>query len=234
MSDMKSNSIGPNMTLGTIVTQFPGVAPQLEKLGLDYCCHGERTLKDAANEAGLDVEEIAKELTSQNGGKTSEQWAQMDPSQLVDHIENIHHKYLWEELPRITALVDKIVSVHGANHSELFKVQSIFNTLRADFEPHLTIEEEQLFPKIRELYSSNKDAKTDSPQVRNQISELVLEHETVGELLEQLREVTSNFQTPPDGCATYAQCYSALSTLESDTHLHVHKENNVLFPTVLA
>ena len=41
-------------------------------------------------------------------------WTTMAADALVDHLEATHHRYLWDELPRVTALVDKIVSVHGA------------------------------------------------------------------------------------------------------------------------
>ena len=153
---------------------------------------------------------------------------------MVDHIETVHHRYLWAELPRITALVDKIVTVHGERHPELAEVQRLYTELRADLEPHLAREEQELFPMIRQLAAT-----TDGPQVDNraltaQIEALASEHETVGDLLDELNRVTSGYATPADGCASYAACYRALADLEADTHLHVHKENNVLFPAVRA
>ena len=35
---------------------------------------------------------------------------------------------------------------------------------------------------------------------------------------------------PDDGCASYEALYRRLEHLEEDTHVHIHKENNMLFP----
>jgi regulator of cell morphogenesis and NO signaling len=226
--------IDASMTLGDIVTLHPSLAADLERRGLDYCCHGDRTLADAAREAGLDARTVAEELSAAPGGEPAADWATLGPVELVDHIETVHHRYLWAELPRISALVDKIVTVHGDRHPELAEMQRLYNELRADFEPHLTLEEQELFPMIRRFAATTDRPAADRRALAAQIEVLAAEHETVGGLLEDLNRVTSGYTTPTDGCASYAACYRALADLESDTHLHVHKENNRLFPAVRA
>ena len=47
-------------------------------------------------------------------------------------------------------------------------------------------------------------------------------------------ETRDVYRPPADGCASYEACFAAMAELEADTHLHIHKENNVLFPVVLA
>ena len=141
--------IDPSMTLGEIVTLRPSLAADLERRGLDYCCHGGRTLAEAAREVGLDAQTVADELSAAPAGEPAADWASLAPAELVDHIESLHHRYLWAELPRVSALVDKIATVHGERHPELADVQRLFTELRADLEPHLAREEQQLFPMIR-------------------------------------------------------------------------------------
>jgi regulator of cell morphogenesis and NO signaling len=224
----------PSMTLGEIVTSRPRLASELERLGLDYCCHGGRTLADAALEAGLDGWSVAGELSAICPDAPAAGWASLRPSDLVDHIEAVHHRYLWAELPRLSALVDKISMVHGARHAELTEVRRIFAALRADFEPHLTREEQVLFPSIRRLDGTGDRSSVEVHELEAQMEALADEHESVGELLDELRRVTAGYAVPDDGCTSYAAAYAALAALESDTHLHVHKENNVLFPLVRA
>jgi regulator of cell morphogenesis and NO signaling len=226
--------IDPSMTLGEIVTRRPSLAADLERRGLDYCCHGGRTLSDAAGDAGLDPRAVADELSAAHPDEPPAEWAALDPAELVDHIEAVHHHYLWAELPRISALVDRIVAVHGDRHPELTEMQRLFTELRADLEPHLVQEEQELFPLIRRLSPKPAGLSSGTPEVRARIAALAGEHESVGALLDELNRVTSGYTTPADGCATYAACYRALAELEADTHLHVHKENNVLFPATLA
>ena len=222
--------IDPSMTLGDIVTLHPSLAGDLERRGLDYCCHGGRTLAVAASEAGLDPDTVADELSAVHADEPAAAWASLGPGELVDHIEAVHHRYLWSELPRIAALVDKITSVHGERHPELADVRRLFTELRVDLEPHLAREEQELFPRIRRLADASDLPQSERDAIATQIDALAGEHETVGELLDELRSVTSDYSTPADGCASYTACYRALADLEADTHLHVHKENNLLFP----
>lgn len=228
------NTVNPSMTLGEIVTLYPSLAADLERRSLDYCCHGARTLAAAAVEAGVDPQTVADELSAVRVDEPPAAWTSLGPADLADHIESVHHRFLWAEIPRISALVDKIVTVHGDRHHELAEVQRLFAELRADFEPHLVREEQVLFPMIRHLSAPADQSSPDLEQFAEQIEVLATEHETVGALLEELRRLTGGFVTPADGCASYTTCYRALADLEADTHLHVHKENNVLFPAAQA
>lgn len=224
--------IDPAMTLGDIVTLHPSLAAELERLGLDYCCHGARTLAESADEVGLDPRVVADELSAARVDEPPAAWASLGPADLIDHIETVHHGYLRAELSRINALIDKIVTVHGERHPELAEVQHLYNQLRADLEPHLVREEQVLFPEIRRFAAASPGQRADIAELAEQFDQLADEHETVGGLLEQLRAVTGGYAAPEDGCATYVACYRALAELEADTHLHVHKESNVLIPAL--
>lgn len=216
--------IDPQVTLGDLVTSRPGLARELERLGLDYCCHGNRSLTDAATQAGLDPTEVISKLDAVEVPGEPAEWASLSLAALADHVQETHHKYLWEEMPRVSQLVDKIAEVHGSRHPELADVQATWTKIRVEFEPHLRREELRDFPAIRHL-----DDKPD-PELPDRLKALIEEHDEVGELLDHLREITNGFEVPADGCNTYRMTYTALAELESDTHMHVHKENNVLFP----
>ena len=124
--------------------------------------------------------------------------------------------------------------MHGTRHPELAGVHTSYRELRHDLEPHLDTEERILFPMIRELAVASTISEHARRSLAEPIGELAIEHERVGELLARLRMLTVGYATPDDGCASYRALYDALAALEADTHLHVHKENNVLFPAVLA
>lgn len=230
------NRFDPSMTLGEIVTLAPSLAAELERHGLDYCCHGSRTLEVAASEIGLDPQAVADQLSATGCDAAPAPWAALTPAALVDNIESVHHRYLWDALPRLVALSDKIASVHGDRHPELLDVQRLVGELRAELEPHLRREERVLFPGLRQLDGAGDETGVAPDKVGRAVVDVVdefeSEHEAVGELLAELRQVTGGFAIPADGCASYAACYQGLAELEADTHLHVHKENNVLFPAV--
>ena len=153
--------------------------------------------------------------------------------QLADHIEQTHHAYLHTELPRLSTLVAKVVDVHGARHPELAGVAATYEDLRADLEPHLLKEERMLFPMIRELAASAERPQFHCGSLQNPIAVMLAEHDRAGELFTQLRAQTDEYRAPDDGCASYRMLFAGLAEVEADTHLHIHKENNVLFPAVL-
>ncbi|HEX4983051.1 MAG TPA: hemerythrin domain-containing protein, partial [Ilumatobacteraceae bacterium] len=112
-------------------------------------------------------------------------------------------------------------------------VAACYEEARSDLEPHMSKEEQVLFPMIRELATASSAPSFHCGTLRNPISVMMREHDAVGELLAQLRQLTNGYVPPADGCASYVACYAALAELEADTHLHIHKENNLLFPLVL-
>jgi regulator of cell morphogenesis and NO signaling len=220
-------------TLATIVDANPGAARILERHHLDYCCGGRRTLDDACTQLGIDAATVRAELDAAAATAPAD-WTSLGVSELVDHIEGTHHRYLHEELPRLHALTDKVVGVHAGRHPELTDVATAYAELRADLEPHLMKEEQVLFPMIRELAVASTEPSFHCGSIANPIKMMMLEHDQTGELLARLRDLTADYSVPDDACGSYRALYDGLAELEADTHLHVHKENNVLFPAVLA
>jgi regulator of cell morphogenesis and NO signaling len=110
-------------------------------------------------------------------------------------------------------------------------VRRLVADVRADLEPHLHKEERVLFPAIAAL----AEGLTDFPfgSVAQPIHMMVIEHDRAGELLALLRGATDDYRVPADGCASYRSLYERLAALEFDTHVHIHKENHVLFPAAL-
>ena len=134
-------------TLGDLVAANSAAARILDGFGLDYCCHGDRTLADACAAGGIDPAAVAAELAVLDvEGDTT--WTTLDPPSLAKHVVATHHRYLWEELPLLEALAAKVLGVHGERHPELSEVHELIMALRADLEPHLLKEERVLFPAI--------------------------------------------------------------------------------------
>ena len=219
-------------TLADLVTAAPATARVLERHHLDYCCGGGQSLRTACAAAGVDPDSVLAEIDALAAGPEAD-WTSLSPTELVDHIESTHHAYLHEEMGRLSALAAKVLAVHGERHPELVGVAETYAALRADLEPHLAKEERVLFPMIRELDAAATPPSVPRASVADPIRVMVREHDRAGELLARLRTLTNGFAPPADACASYRALYVALEELEADTHLHVHKENNVLFPAVL-
>jgi regulator of cell morphogenesis and NO signaling len=222
--------IDPDRTLGDLVAERPARSRVLEQLHLDYCCGGRRTLGEAATAAGLDPAAVAIQLAEVTDTTDVEVDA-LDPVGLVDHIVATHHAYLHEELPAIDALAEKVRGAHGARHPELAEVARLVHELRLDLEPHLGKEETVLFPAIGHLVAGDQAVPMPLDQP---IRVMLAEHEQAGDLLAALRSASGDYVVPADACNSYRSLYDRLEELEADTFRHIHLENNVLFPAVLA
>ncbi|WP_420174281.1 iron-sulfur cluster repair di-iron protein [Luteococcus sp. OSA5] len=224
--------IATSTTLGDLVAQDMRRARILEQYGLDYCCNGQRSLAQAAETAGLDADRLAHELDLPEA--PADQPAQpLANAALAHDIVDTHHAYLWQEMPRLQALVDKVFQVHGEKHPELARVREAYTAAVADLEPHLTKEERVLFPAISKLEKAQAPVAFPFGSLANPIRQMMSEHDVAGDLFKEMRELTDGF-TPPEGaCNSYRAMLTGLDEMERDLHLHIHKENNVLFPQVL-
>jgi regulator of cell morphogenesis and NO signaling len=231
------SSIDNDTLLSDLVNCYPSLTRELERLEIDYCCGGSHTLAQACASRGLDETAVTAELSAIVDGETptaaeaAVPWHAMGLVQLVDHIEAVHHVRLWTELGRLSSLLDTVTRVHGERHPELAEVRLSFRALRAELEPHLHDEETRLFPSIRRLATAAATASVPAGLLGD-VEQLELDHAHTGDLLEHLRRLTGAYAVPADGCGTYRACFDGIAELEGDLHLHVHKENNVLFPAV--
>ena len=227
-------NIRSDMSLGDLITGYPSLARVLEHRGFDYCCGGRQTIADVCQGRGLDPEAFITEIAGEVTDSQAEAWAEMDVVTLIDHLEATHHSYLKQELPRLTSLIEKVEAVHRTQHPELTDIARCYGALRADLEPHLQKEEQILFPMVRELATSVTALGFHCGSLQNPISVMTAEHQRAGQLLDQLSDLTNYYQPPDDACKSYRACFIGLAELNADTRLHIHKENNVLFPAVVA
>jgi regulator of cell morphogenesis and NO signaling len=218
-------------TLGDLVAEVPARAAVLDRLGLDYCCHGDRPLAVACETAGIPVDAVTAELAGLGGAADTRDYPD-DPAALADHIEAVHHGYLHRELPELVTLAEKVAGVHGERHPELDDVRRLVIEVQSELDPHLQKEERVLFPAVRALAAGQGEFTFGT--IGNPIRMMAAEHDRAGELLADLRSVSGGYRVPDDGCASYRSLYERLEHLEADTHRHIHLENNVLFPAALA
>jgi len=230
------NTLETTTTVGQLVAERPSRSRVFERHGIDFCCGGGQTLAEACSKRGLDPNQILSELEDADASTAETEiadWSSAPLADLIDHILGTHHAYLRNELPRLSAMVLKVAEVHGERHPELARVQSIFATLRQELVSHMMKEEQILFPGIKMLEGTADDIAVPFCGVQGPVRVMILEHENAGDALGQLRALTGDYTAPDDGCNTYRAMLDGLRELEADLHMHIHKENNILFPRAL-
>ena len=226
--------IRKDYSLGEVVTVYPAVVKKFNDMELDYCCGGNKSLELALKEKGVDVDKFVEDLNKEFKEFKFENsqyvdWREKSSEELINHIVEIHHAETFRLLKEIDPLMVKVFKVHFSHDPELLmKVHSLFGKLKCELEEHLLKEENILFPLMIK-YDQAKD-KEEKKEIEGDIRIIVNEHEAAGDILKELAEVTDDYKVPEWGCISFKLLYDYLHDLEKDLFIHIHKENNILFP----
>ena len=210
-----------------------------KKYDLDFSCGGKKTVKEACAEKGMDVTKIEQELQvlDKSSHSHSIPYHEWNLNFLIDYIVNTHHRYIRKNLPEIALNANKVKKVHGARHPALDQVYDIIKKINSALLLHLQNEETILFPGIKELVTTshepNQRKAVDDPKIGQVIKAHEQDHQTFTENLREIRVLTGSYALPEDACNSFAVLYRQLEEFEVDAHLHIHLENNILFPKVL-
>jgi regulator of cell morphogenesis and NO signaling len=219
-------------TLGDIVSRDFRAAAIFDRYGLDYCCGGLRTLREGCQKRGVNLDRVVSELEALD--PTSRDTPPQDAATLIAYIVSRHHTYVRDAMPTIQRHLAKVAAVHGATHPELSLIEATFSKVAAEMSLHMIKEERVLFPYILALDDAVSHNGPPPPDmfgtVQNPIRMMEMEHEEAGDGIASIRDLTHGYRPPDDACSTYLTVLRELEAFEKDLHVHVHLENNVLFP----
>lgn len=235
-------TVAIDKTVRELALENPASTRVFEKLGIDYCCGGNRSLREACQSANLQLDQVQASLEAAdqatNVTQKDRDWQVGPLASLIEHIQRTHHKYTREEIARLCPLFDKVCSVHGNNHPELLQVREIFQGLAQELTSHLMKEEMILFPYIFRMESAAAGngavARAPFGSVQNPVSMMEHEHDSAGNALRAMNQATNGYSAPDGACVSYQTLYRALAAFEADLHQHIHLENNILFPRAVA
>jgi regulator of cell morphogenesis and NO signaling len=220
-------------TVGEIVANDFRAASIFKEAGIDFCCGGNKSIAEACKEKNADESRLIQQLEalSQTPVAGAMNFKEMELGFLSDYIVNTHHKFVLKNLPELVFYTKKIAEVHGGHHPELIEVESLFTRINEELIQHLKNEEEVLFPAIKEA-EKNASAEVKSTIV-SEIMRMQDEHEFAGGAMDKINVLTQNYLIPSDACNTYRVSLKLLEQFEDDLHIHVHLENNILYPKAL-
>lgn len=222
------------LKIAEIVTEDIRTAEVFKSVGIDFCCGGNQNLEEACKMQSINLEALKTSLANvkSDTSNMAHNYKEWNVDFLADYIVNTHHKTVLRLLPQIVDYTQKIAEVHGDNHPELLEIDTLFAQINTELIQHLENEEEVLFPAIKEqLKGENDKAKA---TIISEITRMTGEHEFAGGAMDHINKISQNYKIPEDGCNTYKVAYKLLEEFEDDLHVHVHLENNILYPKALA
>ncbi len=229
---MKNND---SKTVAEFVTKNIKTADVFKKHGIDFCCGGGVTIKEACKKSAVDFDTLITELNLvESTNSLLNDYNKWELDFLIDFIQNTHHKYVDENLTLLKQYVDKVAQAHGDNHPEIFEIQELIHVVSDELTTHMKKEELLLFPFIKKLVRAKREhTKIEKPyfdSVNNPIQMMEEDHDHAGDIFKRISKLTNAYQTPEDACNTFKALYAKLKEFEDDLYQHVHLENNILFP----
>lgn len=226
------------ISVGELAAQDYRKVEVFKKYGIDFCCGGKKSLSKVCLEKGISQEQLERELHQAEISTKlpSQDFNTWDIGFLADYIVQTHHKYVAQAMAPIFEYTQKVARVHGHQHPEVVEAASLFVKVMDEINPHMMKEENILFPFIKKLAEANKTGQSiQSPfgTIRNPVNMMEHEHDAVGELMQKIRTVTTNYTVPEDACNSFRYAYAKLQEFEADLHQHIHLENNILFPKAI-
>ncbi len=229
-------SIDTSNTVADIVKEDIRTAHVFKKHGIDFCCGGGKELGKVCDAKGIDFKELVAELDQsiknmEQGEHSYDEWS---PVVLADHIEAVHHAYLKENLPILMEYSKKVAHVHGGGvgHEYLVEMWKEVEALSMELLQHLQKEEMVLFPWIREMGTESGGPDHCGGDISMPIKVMLMEHDNAGDALKRIRTLSNDYTLPEYACNTWQAYFHLMEEIEDDTHLHIHLENNILFPKV--
>lgn len=222
-------------TVAEFVTKNIKTADVFKKHGIDFCCGGGVTIKEACKKSAVDFDTLITELNLvESTNSFLNDYNKWELDFLIDFIQNTHHKYVDENLTLLKQYVDKVAQAHGDNHPEIFEIQELIHVVSDELTTHMKKEELLLFPFIKKLVRAKREhTKIEKPyfdSVNNPIQMMEEDHDHAGDIFKRISKLTNAYQTPEDACNTFKALYAKLKEFEDDLYQHVHLENNILFP----
>lgn len=229
------------LTVGEIVSQNIAYAKVFQTHGIDFCCGGDILLLEAVKMVGVNIKELVRDLNAVNTSDTVivralnfDAWS-LDL--LIDYIFKFHHNYIKTEGNKIYELIGKVVKAHGNTDPHLREVQSLFAASLVDLNEHLAKEENILFPFIMEILNTHQRGASlpefHCGSIENPIRVMEQEHNDEGARFRVISELTNSYSIPPHACASYKLVLEELKQFEDNLHIHIHVENNILFPKAI-
>lgn len=231
--------ISENKIIGELVAEDYRTASVFKSYGIDFCCNGNRSIGQVCEANKIEQSDIISKLEGalQNSDNSTTDYKSWPLDLLADYIEKKHHRYAETKIPEIKSYLNKIVNVHGRQHPELVEIETLFLQSAGELSMHMKKEELILFPYIRKMVQAeqhnDKPVKPHFGTIENPVAMMKHDHDTEGDRFRKIAALSNQYTLPMGACNTYRVAFALLKEFEDDLHLHIHLENNILFPKAI-
>ncbi|AHM62701.1 iron-sulfur cluster repair di-iron protein [Flammeovirgaceae bacterium 311] len=230
----------PEPTVGDLAARDFRMARVFQQLGIDYCCNGKKTVEESCLQAGVEPQKIWEHYqnAAKEAGEEAHDFRKWKAGFLANYILNTYHSYVKENTSSLYGQALELTEQEGPHQAAYQALAVRLKHFFAYLKDHLQREEQELYPLISTLMAAGKRKRRMVvpivPPVKNRVKALEEEHALLGEELKRFRALTREYAIPAQSCNKCETFYNRLQAFENDLIQHIHLENNILFPKVIA
>lgn len=226
-----------NQKIGDLAIESFSFIQLFQKYKVDFYCEGSLMLKEALNNAEIDVDMFLKESTELQFQKNHLYNVKIDQwplDLLADYIQKTHHRFTDQILVDIKNGVNEYLSDKQKVDDTILTFKEQIELLAKELGGHMKKEELILFPYIRKMIATRGAmVKPRFESVGNPIDMMIHEHNKAFLLLKNIRLIFNNYEINDMDSIKMNEIKLLMSDLDHDLTLHLHLENNILFPKVI-
>ena len=232
-------NITPDSSVAELVKLNFRTAQIFQANEIEYCCEADKSISDVCKESEVNQEQLIRQLEYLISQKKpdSQYLNNLDLNEICNYIVKRHHAYVRENIPFLKKNFEKLLKMHNQQYHELSKILELLNDFTEDFTIHMKKEEILLFPFIQGLESAKKEKSTLPRSPFRSISDPIVmmmdEHQHEGQVFDKICELYADLRMAVNSCTTYEVTLRQLKDFEDDLHMHIHIENNILFPKAI-
>lgn len=226
-------------TLTGIIDQYPGATGVLDRYEIDYSGNGNCTLSELFEGNAMRLFEVVREIytVSEQVEKTMPGSGPSDLTigDLCNYIIEEYHSYVKSVLPAMLVHGYQVAQAFGSIYAELDQIKKHLTMIRAEFNQHMMMEEEVLFPGailLEQAVLHNIETGTKIKKIIDPLKVIMKEHSHAEKWFAELRKLSNGYTCPEDADNLFRLFYKELKEFEADLRVHVHLENEVLFPRI--
>ena len=224
-----------SQTLRQIAIDQPSAIDVFDRMGVEYCCKGWKTLQDACSEIAISVKDVVRALDQAASGDrvSNSRFKNKTLEFLILRELGNQHARVKEEIPVLQAIAATVADRYRSRHPELAVIEELLQKLSLELTTHLAEEEVTLFPALLELelaYMGESPILGYPKRVRNILKSMSQQHDSSSATLRQIRVASNSFCPPSRAVASHREFYDRLQKFFRALHRDFHIENNILFP----
>lgn len=224
-----------SQTVRQIAIEQPSAIEVFDRVGIEYCCKGWKTLEDACSEIAIGVEDMVGALDQAAAGErvSKSRFENRTFEFQILRVLRTQHERVKEMLPLLQGIAATMADRYRTRHPELIAIDELMQALSLELTTHLAEEEGTLFPALLELelaYLGESPICGYPKRVRTILKSMSQQHDTSSVTLRQMRAASHSFCPPSRAAAPYREFYDRLQKFFRELHRDFHMENNILFP----